>query len=219
MNFRSKKWTVPLLLLLIFISVAIFIQFSMGLGIFRDDAKGLFLNSFLKNPLSKQSRLGVSISGNKLTLNFNLTPEDKSVFNAFVKKWFGIDEEIKTLDLEVDKNTLNLFNPILPADLGLTITDKSLEFKSRSSLVLKDALIKNNFEFASGAGKINVGYSDNSKYQLQIQNPSDLTDYATSSGILTISNKLEGLFKSLPQVATIELTVNGKNIAGKIVLK
>ncbi len=219
MNLKSKKWVIPLLVLLIFISVAIFIQFSLGFGYFRNTQIGIFLNSFSKNPFTKQSSVNISNSGDKLNIKFNLTPEDRPIFNSFVNNWFGTNKSINTIDLEIDQNTLNFLEPIMPVDLDLTIAEKSIEFKNQSAPLLQNALIKNDFEFASGSGKINVIYTDNSKYQMNIENPADLVDYATSSGTLTISNKLDSLFKSLPQVATIELNVNGKNISGKIMLK
>lgn len=219
MNFKSKKWTVPLLLLLIFISVAIFIQFSMGLGIFRDDAKGLFLNSFSKNPFSKQSEVSVSLLDSKLKLDFDLTKEDKPKFNTFVRNWFGESKDIKKISLSIDKSLSEFLQSGLPTKLILDIDERSLNFKSYSAASLQNPLVKSDFEFATASGKLSVKYTDPSKYQLSIQNPGDLVYFATSSGALTISEKIEGLFQTLPKLATIELTVNGKNIAGKIVLK
>lgn len=208
-----------MLLVLIFLSVGIFIKFSLGFTSFGRDFKGLFLNSFSQNPFTKQSELNVSIVNSKLNLNFQLLEEDKPKFAIFVKNWFGDAEDIKTVSLGIDESLAALLAPNLPLDLQLKIFDKSLEFKNQGLPGLQNALVKTDFELATGSGKLSVKYTDPSRYKLEINNPEDLAFYATSSGILTASDKIEGLFKSLPQVATIELNVNGKNISGSIKLK
>lgn len=219
MNFRSGKWTVPLLLFLILLSVGIFIKFSLGFKTFDQDLAGLFLNSFSKNPFSKQSRLNVSLIDLKLNLIFSLTEEDKPKFQAFIRNWFGESEEVKNVSLGLDKNLKAFLSPNLPVDLNLKISEKSLEFTGQNTPGLQNALIKTDVEFATGEGKLSLKYSDSSRYQLVVENPEDLVSYATGSGIITASEKLEGLFKSLSQAATIELNVNGKNISGSIKLK
>src|SRR3989344_5598549 len=216
MNFKSKKWTIPLLLVLIVLSVGIFIKFSLGFASFDRDFKGLFPNSFSQNPFAKQSEVSISVIDSKLKLDFKLLEEDKPKFQAFTKRWFGVSEEIKTLDLGIDENLTALVAPNLPVDLELTISDKSLEFKNQNLPGLQNALIRTDFEFATGSGKLSVKYTDSSRYRLEIENPEELVFYATSSGFLMASDKLEGLFKSLPKVATIELNVNGKSILGSI---
>lgn len=191
----------------------------MGFKTFDQDIAGLFLNSFSKNPFAKQSQVNISLTDLKLNFNFELIEEDEEKFRNFISNWFGVDEEVKNLSLEIDEDLKAMLLPNLPADLDLKISDKTIEFKSKSSLILQTALIKNDFEFATGSGKLFVKYSDPLRYELKIENPNDLVFYATSFGILTASERLDGLFKSLPQVATIELNVNGKSISGSIVLK
>lgn len=219
MNFRSRKWTVLLLVFLIILSLGVFIKFSLGFNYFDRDFKGLFFNSFSKNPFARQSELKVSLTDLRLNLDFELIEEDKPKFKSFVKNWFGVDEEVKSLGFGIDENLKVNLSPNLPADLNLEIYDKYLKFKSQGSPGLQNALVKTDFNFATASGKFSLKYSDPSRFHMEMKNPEDLIFYATSSGILTASGKLDGLFKSLPQVATIELNVNGKNISGQIVLK
>lgn len=219
MNFKSRKWTVLLLLLLIFLSAGIFIKFSLGFKTFDRDLSGIFLNSFSKNPFAGQSRLNISLTDLKVNLDFNLTEEDKPKFQEFIGNWFGVTEEVKNVSLGVDKGLKAFLLPNLPAELALKISEKSLEFVGQNSPGLQNALINTDLEFATGSAKLSLKYLDATRFQLAIENPDDLVYYATSSGMITASDKVEGLFKSLPRVATIEVNVNGKNISGKVVLK
>jgi len=219
MNFKSRKWTVLFLLLLILLSAGVFIKFSLGFKTFDRDLAGIFLNSFSKNPFAGQSRLNISLTDSKVNLNFNLTEEDKPKFLAFIRNWFGITEEVKNISLGLDKNLKTFLAPNLPADLNLKISEKSLEFTGQNTPGLQNALIKTDLEFSTGSARLSLKYLDASRFQLAIENPEDLVYYATSSGVVTASDKLEGLFKSLPRVATIDMNVNGKNISGRIILK
>lgn len=219
MNFKSRRWQILLLISLIILSISIFIKFAVGTDTFSQNVRSMFLGSFQKNPFKKTSELKVSLVDKKLNLTFEILEEDKSAFNAFVNNWFGVNEEIKTLSFGIDDNIAQALKPSLPTNLSLKITDKSLSVNSAIIPGLQNALIKSDFELATGSSRLELEYSDPSKYQLKIEDPMDLANYATESGKLTASKKLEGLFKSLPKVATMDLSVNGKNISGSIVLK
>lgn len=219
MNFKSKRWQILLLLSLIILSIGIFIKFAIGTDAFSSDVRSMFLGTFSQNPFKKQSEVKVSIIDSKVHLNFEITEEDKAKFASFIKNWFNTDEEIKSLSFGIDEQMTSALKSNLPVELNLTISDKSLNFNSQLIPGLQNALIKKDIEFASGSGKLNAQFTDSSKYQINLENPADLVDYATSSGVLTASSKLEPLFKTLPKVATIELNVNGRNISGKIVLR
>jgi hypothetical protein len=117
------------------------------------------------------------------------------------------------------KNTAEVLSPVLPAELDLEISAKSLIFRNKAFGGLQNALVKSDIDFATAGGSLKVRLTDNSKYQIQIEKPDVLVNYATGSGMLTLSSKVEGLFKTLPKVATIELNASGKSISGKVVLK
>ncbi len=217
--FKSKKWTIPALLLLIFLCIGIFIKFAIGTDAFSANVRSIFLGTFSQNPFKKQSEAQLSLIDSKINLNFQIIEEDKPQFAAFIKNWFGTTEEIKNLSFGIDDSLKSKLTQNQPVNLKLTISDKSLAWSSNALPGLQNAFIKSDIEFATGSSKLSSEYSSSSKYQLKIENPADLANYATASGMLTASSKIEGLFKSLPKVATIELFVNGKNISGKIVLK
>lgn len=219
MNFRSKRWQIFLLVSLIILSLSVFVKFAIGTDAFSANVRSMFLGTFSQNPFKKQSEVKVSLIDSKITLNFEIIGEDKPQFTQFIKNWFGTDEEIKSVSFGIDEKLSGALKSNLPVDLNMTINDKSINFNSQLIPGLQNALIKKDIEFASGSGKFNAQFTDSSKYQINLENPADLVDYATSSGILTASSKLDPLFKTLPKVATIELNVNGKNISGQIVLK
>lgn len=219
MNFKSKKWTVILLILLIILSIGVFLRFSLSPDFFEGDVRSGFLTAFSQNPFRKQSQVNLSLVDSKLALNFDLVDEDKPGLAGFVNNLYGKNMEVRSLSVGLDEKLVGILAPVLPVNLNLKISGNSLEFKSQVVPSLQNALIKNDFEFATGSGTILVKYTDNTKYQVKINDPADLLNYATASGKLVVSSKVEGLFKTLSKVATIELNVNGKNISGKIVLK
>lgn len=219
MNFKSKKWLVPLLLVLIILAAGVFLRVSLGEEFWKGDFQSRVLGSISRNPFRRQSQVKASLIDSKINLSFDLAEEDKPKFASFVQNWFGIDEEIKTLSFGIDDNLATMINQNLPVNLNLKVSDKSLEFNSQMVAGLQNAMVKNDIEFATGSSKLNAQVTDSSKYQFKIDDPADLANYATASGMLITSSKIEGLFKTLPKVATIELNVNGKNISGKIVLK
>src|SRR5690554_5149232 len=114
MNFRSKRWTVLLLISLILLAIGIFIQFSLGLGVFHNEVKSFFQNTFSQNPFNKQSKVQVSLVDSNLRMNFEIIEEDKATFKNFVANWFSTDEEIKNISLGVDKNVADILAPSLP---------------------------------------------------------------------------------------------------------
>ncbi len=219
MNFKSKKWTIPLLLVLISLAIGVFLLVSLGSDFFKGDLKSRFLGNFSQNPFKKQSQVTASLVDSKINLNFDLIPEDKAKFAWFIENWFETSEEITSLSFGIDENMKAMLAQNLPVDLKLIVAEKSLTFNSSIVPDLQNPLVKSDIEFATGSSKLNVQYTDSGKYQLKVEDPSDLANYATSSGKLTASSKLEGLFKTLPKVATIEMRVNGKNISGLIRLK
>lgn len=199
--------------------MVVFIRFSLGFTTLGQDFKQRFLSSFTNNPFRKQSAVNLSLSDLKLKMDFDLLEEDKSNFQTFTNNWFGVSGKISNLQIGIDENLKTYLTSSLPLKLNLVISDKNLEFKSQIIPGLKTTLVKNDFEFATRSGKIQIKYSDQSKYQVLIENPTDLANYATSSGILSGSDKISRLFQTLPKVATIELTVSGKNVSGNIKLK
>lgn len=217
--FKSKRWLIPGLIILIILAVGIFVKVAFDTNLFGSEFRTLILGTFQKNPFKKQSIVNVSIIDSKIKLAFDLTEEDKPKFRSFIRNWFGTEEEVSDLSFGIDNNMISMLSQNVPVALKLTISDKSLSFNSSILSGLQNPLIKSDFELATGSSKLNVEYSDSSKYQLKLENPYDLVNYATASGKLTASSKLEGLFKSLPKVSTIELNVNGKSISGQIILK
>lgn len=217
--FKSKKWTVPALLVLIILCVGVFIKVAFDANLFGSDFRSIVLGTFQKNPFKKQSQIDASLIDSKLNFKFDLTEQDKPSFGQFINNWFGTKEELETLSFGIDENAKNILAQNLPVSLKLTVSEKSLSFNSNLISGLQNPLGKSDFEFATGSSKLKVEYSDSSRYKLRIEDPHDLAQYAIQSGKLTASSKLEGLFKSLPKVATIELNVNGKSISGQIVLK
>ncbi len=220
MNFiKSKRWLIPGLIVLILLAVGVFAKVAFDTNLFGSEFRSIVLGYFQKNPFKESSTLKVFLSDSKLNLDFSIIEQDKSSFALFTKNWFETGEEIKNLSFGIDSNLKAFLSPNLPVDLKLDINEKSLSFSSSKFSGLQNPLIKEDFEFATGSSKLDLEYSDSSKYHLSIENPLDLANYATSSGILTTSQKIESLFKSLPKVATIDLNVNGKNISGQIILK
>jgi hypothetical protein len=218
MSFKSKKWTILLLILLIVFSVMVFLKFSLN-PTYTKDFESKFLNLFSQNPFKKQSQTRVTLSDHKLNFKFDIAEQDSRKFSAFLSNLNSGKNKVQSVSISLDENAVDVLVPVLPADLNLQIGEKSIEFSNKSLGGLQNALVKNDINFSTMGGTLKAKFSDTTKYQIQIENPDRLVNHATSSGILTLSSKLEGLFKTLPEIATIELNVSGKALSGKIVLK
>lgn len=219
LNLR-KPQVVPVVLLLILVIL-------LGLGLLKNP--NLFLNlkdfslkaiNFSKEKIDlNKSFAEVFLDGEKLVFKFDISPDDlegaKSFSNAL-----GLKDQkfLEGFSIDLDKSTKDKISSIFPNKLFLDFDGKKLKFKSSSISFLKSSLGKKDFKFATGSGKINLNYQNGQDFELNLEKPKDLVTYATISGNLSLSQKIDFLFPIAGKIAKIDLRVSGKTIEGEIEL-
>lgn len=150
---------------------------------------------------------------------FNIAPKDQSALKQFSDN-LGVSENwTKGIHLKLDMDNVNFIKQNLPQRVYLSFGPKEIDFNSQGVTILNSPLTGQTTEFATGSGKISFRKSSDQSYSVLIADPEPLVKYATMSGTLYFSKEVEGLFPILSKIATINLSVNGGNLQGRIKLK
>lgn len=163
-----------------------------------------------------KSGVDLSINDGSLSAKFNINQSDKGRFEAFLYN-LGVSS-VNQISLKLNQSALSALSQDLPTTLTLNISDKDIKFKNQTFTLLKGAIAQN-FEIASGSGKLSITKSGDYDYSIFITDPAEVLESATSSAQLYLSDKIQGLFPILQRVATINLEVHGHSISGEIQLK
>ncbi len=171
------------------------------------------------NVFAEKSTAKIWTEGNNLKIEFILTEDDKQKMQSFNNN-LGVKEDyLEGISLELDPESIKKINEFLPVNLGLTIEPKKVSFGSSILPTFVSSLVKDSKEFATEGGKLSFTKSSESEFQLKLDNPQPLLQYATESGQIMMSDKLQLLFPIMDRVGTIEMLVNGKSISGEVRLK
>ena len=122
------------------------------------------------------------------------------------------------IELELDNESIGKVSEITPIEANLEVSDRALKFSSKSAKSLKSALSKSDYRLASGSGVFEMNVNSGSDFKINIKEPKEVLEYATSSGELTLSSKINPWFQTLQRVDRIYIEVKGKALNGEIVL-
>ncbi len=217
--FSQLKFTVPIIIILAGVLLVITLSVTNP-SIF--DLKGLkstFSNLAISYNLTKFS-LGKVYLDKKLNIEFKIEEKDRQAFNEFSKN-LGVDPEaFNKLSLDINPESRQRLENLLPWDLRLNIGPKSLKFSNNEVMnPLKSGLVKSEYNFATGSARLNYKSLGGNDFVLDLNEPEDLVKYATESGQLHLSSKLDGLFPIMEKVSRINLRVEGKQVNGEIDLR
>lgn len=166
-----------------------------------------------------KSQIKISIEGEEVKFNFDITPKDKEKAEAFSNS-LGVNTDwTRGISLQFDEQTVSRLNEILPPQLDMVFVPSGVEFSSKSVKVLTSALPDNKYELATTSGKLTLNYSNEKDFDLVIVDPTPLINYASESAKLHLSLKLEGVLPIASKIDRIEVISRGGEIRGKIVIK
>lgn len=205
---KFNKWQVfaSLLILLAVILAAIFLQSDWP-------------TNFLTDQFLKKSTAQVFIDQGKLYLQFTITPSDQAAVAQFTNNVGWSDHWLQGISLTVDQATLDRLATSLPAELRLQFTDRSLSFRSSNLSLVRPLIGQQSLRIASGSSELEFTARSDSDYYLRVVDPQPLLAQATSSGVVSLSQKVEPLFLSLKKIAEVIVRVDGKYIEGEVILK
>lgn len=168
---------------------------------------------------AQKSTAKVWVDGQSLKLQFDVVDRDKPMLEQFNQNLGTNDDYLKGISVDLDPQTIQFLQQFTPITLTLKITDHQIGFKSSEIPGFASSFIKDEKQFATESGNLDLKISSNDEFQLNIQDPEPLVKYATHSGQLNLSSKLNPLFPLLERVSTIRMMVNGKSINGVLNLK
>ncbi len=169
------------------------------------------------NPFEKADYADIFIEDSSLKVKFSIENENK--VQEFLNNLSLTDSVLDGLSLELDSYSLDRLSQILPAKVKITIDGKNLSFKSPNQVILKNPSSKYSYKLATKSGSLVFNNSDLQNFNLEVENPEILVKFATESGKLILSEKLDDLFPILSKISKMELKVYNKAISGEIVLK
>ncbi|MBI3485873.1 hypothetical protein HY025_02905 [Candidatus Daviesbacteria bacterium] len=202
--FRQKLLSVGLVIILI-LAIAFLLIFQN--------------QSWVKEKLVQKSTADIFIQGNHLKINFKVKDSGQAKLNSLINNLGVSNDFLNGISLELDSASLAKLSKSLPTQVKLQINDKQISFQGSNTSLLSTGLPNQSFHFASASSSINLKFVSDENYDLEIIDPEPLAVFATSSGTLHLSNKLQGLFPILSKIAKINLVVNGKSLNGELLLK
>jgi hypothetical protein len=156
----------------------------------------------------------------KLVLKFDLTDAEKKDAESFSKALNVSPKWLEGITLELDPSSVEKLNIALPLKVNVDFSQNNLNLSSKNNKLLSSSLPKNEYHFATESGKLGFKVLSDREFDLEIIDPAPLALYATSSGELTLSSKIEGsILPILSKIGTIKLKVSGSSINGEILLK
>ncbi len=182
----------------------------------------IFFLSYLENLnlIPTLSTATLSEEQQKLVLKFNLTEKEKKDAEDFSNKLNVSPLWLDGITLQLDPSSLEKLNIALPLKVNVDFSEGDFKFSSTKNKMLSSSLPKNEYSFATSSGKLNFKVISDQEFDLEIIDPSPLALYATTSGELTLSSKIEGsILPILSKIGTIKLKVSGSNINGDLKLK
>ena len=169
--------------------------------------------------IERKSEVQIERVGNQLVLHFTIVEEDQIAVQKLSEYFHVSTDWSRGIEISLDEKTLDLMEGYLPVKSSVTLEDKRIVFSSRSRDFLQSALPKEDVFFATGSGKLRMSNGEN-QFHIQLDNPEVLFSYATESGKLSVSNKVErDLFSFAEKIGTMELRVRPNRLDGSIFLK
>ena len=161
----------------------------------------------------------VTISGDQLKLTFKLNPTDQLMADELSQQLGVSSVWEQGITLTLNQATLNYLKSFTPQILEINFSPEGVDFRSQGIASLPPIISTSHYQLATNSGKLNLDQANKSRYQLTIQDPKVVLNYATSSGQLYLAPQLDPLFPILSKIATIEISTNGSLINGQIKLK
>lgn len=198
------------------VNFKLFIPITAGIIIFL--ILILFSNKFLLSQTIHKSTANFSVQGSKLVIDFDIADIDQ---DSAIKlsKTLGVNTNwTGGIELELDKQSLEWIEDKNPEKVYLDFSDDSISFNSSPVYALNNVLPEERINFSTGSARLNLVRKRNGDFNLKLKDPQDLIFYATSSGKLTISEKMQILFPILNKIDTIDITLQEKSVKGRISL-
>jgi len=208
----------------IFGSIAIFIAGTIALFVILNPVLAQGMVDLIKKPfqsvdLRSSSSVELYQEGDTLKVKFKLIEQDKPQFLVLSEK-LGVNNAWQEgIGMGLDEESMNSIRPYLPLKSDVHLNGNTIQLTGSSFNFMPSGGGGEEISFATDGGTLRYtgGQTTASVY---MEKPSSLVSYATASGKLNLSRKIESeLFSLSDKIATIDMHIKGKSVEGKIVLK
>lgn len=172
---------------------------------------------------SSASKAEIFLEENILKINFKIAKEDEQNSRQISKKLDVTNQWISGMSMVLDDKTAKIVSDSLtgptkedPLILNLQFKPESIEFSTNEKAVLKSILPETSYTLSTDSARISYKFRSDKDFELSIDKPLEIINYATASASVRLSHKLQILFPILSKIATIDLKAVDRFIKGEI---
>lgn len=208
----------------IFGSIAIFIAGAIALFVVLNPVQAQRIVDLIKKPfqavdLRSSSSAELYQEQNTLKIKFEILEQDRSQFLALSEK-LGVGSVWQEgIGLGLDEESMSSIRPYLPLKTDVHVNGNTIQLTGSGFNFLPSGGSGEEVSFATDGATLRytVGQTSASVF---MDKPAVLVSFATASGKLNLSRKIESeLFSLADKVDTIDVHIKGKSLEGKIVLR
>lgn len=171
---------------------------------------------------SPKSKVLVSVSQQNasesavLDLEFAVLDRDQEKYDWLAKSLGWTSGWPKSIKVGISDQTRDWFGDLLPAELIMTLNHEKLTFTNITLQGLLSSVVKDEYRFASGSGKLVAGVGAGHDLEISIKDLASVIDTASKSGELYISPVFASVGLLGDKVQNVNLKIAGKRISGEV---
>lgn len=204
-------------------SIVIFALGALALFLVLNPVLAQSISDYVTRPfqsvVTQSSSVEIYSEQNTLRFKFNIQDKDKGSFMQISEKLEVGNAWQEGLGFGLEDSSMKQIEGYLPLKADVAVEGNVITLSGSVISFLPSAIVEDTVTFATDGATLRYasGYTNASVFMNQ---PVPLITYATASGKLNLSRKIESeLFSIASKIDTIDLNLKGKSLEGKIVLK
>ena len=208
----------------IFGSIAILIVGVIALFVVLNPVQAQVFVDLIKKPfnavdLVTANKVEIYRDQNTLRMKFQIEEKDKQSFIMLSEKLGVTTKWQEGISFNLDEESMNQIEPYLPLTTDVSIEGNIVTLTGNAFNFMPSGGVGDEVYFATEGATLKFARGT-TQADLYLTQPEHLISYATASGKVNLSRKIESeLFSLASKVDTIDIEIKGKSVEGKIVLK
>lgn len=179
---------------------------------------GRYLNNFLQKVSGKKdaSFADISVLNNNLIIKFSFAEVNRGQIQSLSNK-LGLDNGfLDGISVELDQESAGMLSGFLPVRLFIYMDKQNLNLRTDKFALPMPDVSNTIYEISTGSASLKLKSGSKQDFLVEINGPYDILNFATSSGMVHISKKADGLFPIIQKLSTIYISASGKSMEGAI---
>jgi len=208
----------------IFGSVVIFIAGTVALFVVLNPAQAQGFVDLIKKPfnavdLVSANKVEIYRDQNTLRMKFQIQDKDKVPFTMLSEKLGVTTKWQEGISFNLDEESMSQIDSYLPLTTDVSIEGTVITLKGGAFNFMPSGGVGDEVNFATNGATLKYA-GGKTQANLLVNQPAELVSYATASGKVNLSRKIESeLFSLASKVDTIDIEIKGKSVEGEIKLK